>query len=326
MIDKDEWLNTPEPAEDPSPEYIILGDPDKEHREAAWRIAIGLQEVDHLKPSEYLIDVANQNIAGDITSAQAKEIIDDYYKRKASNLTENRTNEADLVASRINQVLQSNGFTFSVGQYLSIHRHLFNGIYKFAGNFRDYEISKSEWVLNGESVTYGLAFRLRDTINYDIEEEKKFSFEFIEEQEFIKHITKFISNLWQIHIFGEGNTRATAVILIKYLQTFGFDYVNNDMFEKHSWYFRNALVRANYENQEKGIKPTTYYMEQFLENLIFGTKHELHNRVIHVNNIEIAKKIGRSLRTVKSLTKSLSDKGAIKRENGKRYGFWVVKI
>lgn len=144
MIDKDEWLNTPEPTEDPSPEYIIMGDPDKEHREAAWRIAIGLQDVDHLRPSEYLIDVANQNIAGDITSAQAREIIDDYYKRKAINSTERRTSEADLVASRINQVLQSNGFTFSVGQYLSIHHHLFNGIYKFAGNFRDYEISKSE--------------------------------------------------------------------------------------------------------------------------------------------------------------------------------------
>ena len=163
-------------------------------------------------------------------------------------------------------------------------------------------------------------------------------------------------------MFGEGNTRTCAVFLIEYLKGFGFDYINNDMFEKHSWYFRNALVRANYDCPAKGIKPTSYYLEQFLENLIFGAKNELHNRDIHVNNIEIAKhfnvelpaaneltmlelrvleqikkdpeikqadiakKVGRSLRTVKSLTKSLSDKGAIKRENGKRYGYWVVQI
>lgn len=357
MIDKDEWFNTPEPTEDPSPEYIIMGDPDKEHREAAWRIAIGLQDVDHLKPSEYLIDVANQNIAGDITSAQAKEMIDEYVKRKSANSPHERTSEADLVASRINQLLQSQGFTFSVGQYLSIHYYLFNGIFKFAGQFRDYEISKKEWVLDGDTVQYGLAFQLRDTINHDIEQEKKFNFEIIEDKEFVRHIAKFIANLWQIHIFGEGNTRATAVFLIKYLQHYGFDYVDNDMFEKHSWYFRNALVRANYDNPAKGIRATTYYLERFLENLMFGTKHELHNRDIHVNNIEIAKefdvpstsaneltmfelrvleqikknpeikqaeiakKVGRSLRTVKSLTKSLVDKGAIKRENGKRYGY-----
>lgn len=362
MIDKDEWFNTPEPTEDPSPEYQIVGDPDKEHREAAWRIAIGLQDVDHLRPSEYLIDVANQNIAGDITSAEAANMIDEYVKQKTKNVKDNRTAEADLVASRINQILQSNGFTFSVGQYLSIHYHLFQGIFKFAGQFRDYEISKSEWVLNGDTVQYGSVYSLRDTINYDIEEEKNFDFEVMEAQEFLKHIAKFVANLWQIHIFGEGNTRATAVFLIKYLQSFGIDYINNDMFEKHSWYFRNALVRANYENPAEGIKPTSYYLEQFLENLIFGAKNELHNRDIHVNNIviakhfdveppaaneltmlelqvleqvrknpeikqeEIAKKIGRSPRTVKTLTKSLSDKGAIKRENGKRYGYWVCKL
>lgn len=362
MIDKDEWLNTPEPTEDPSPEYQILGDPDKEHREAAWRIAIGLQDVDHLRPSEFLIDVANQNIAGEITSAKAKEMVDEYYKKKSAHSDKNRTSEADLVASRINCEIQANGFCFSAQEYLSTHYFLFKGIYKFAGKFRDYEIGKSEWVLNGESVNYGVVSRLRDNLKYDIEEEKKFNFQIIEDDVFIKHMANFISNLWQNHIFGEGNTRATAVFFIKYLHSLGFDYVNNNMFEKYSWYFRNALVRANYTNPSKGIQATTYYLEQFLRNLILGEHNELHNRDIHVNNIniaksleveqaaqnnmtmyelhvinairknpeitqdEIAKQIGRSVRTVKTLTKSLADKGAIKRENGKRYGYWIITL
>lgn len=362
MIKKNEWLSTKEPLEDPSPEYKILGDPDESHREAAWRIAIGLQDVDNLKVSDYLIDVANKNIVGEITSLEAKNIVDEYVVRQQKYNVDKRTIEADMVASRINQLLQSNGYTFSVGQYLSIHYHLFNGIYKFAGQFRNFEISKSEWVLDGESVKYGSALNLRDTIKYDIEEEKNFDFNVIDENEFIKHIAKFCANLWQIHVFEEGNTRVTAVFLIKYLQKLGFDYVNNNMFDKHSWYFRNSLVRANYDNDVKGIRSTTYYLEMFLRNIILGECNELHNRDIHVNNVllakeykvkpsasneltmyemkvldqlrknpelkqaDIAKKIGRSLRTVKTLTKSLSNKGAIKRVNGKRYGYWVIEI
>ena len=362
MIDKDEWLNTPEPIEDPSPEYKILGDPDKEHREAAWRIAIGLQDVDHLRPSEYLIEVANQNIAGDINSLEARKMIDEYHHLKKTNESDARTSEADLVASRINCEIQSRTYSFNPPSFLSLHYQLFHGIYKFAGKIRDYNISKSEWVLNGDSVSYGRADKCRETLYYDIEQAMQFKFEIIEDKVFLKKVANFISNLWQNHVFGEGNTRTCAVFLIEYLKGFGFDYVNNDMFEKYSWYFRNALVRANYDNPAKGIRATTYYLERFLENLMFGTKHELHNRDIHVNNIqiakafdvpsasaneltmfelrvleqikkdpeikqaEIAKKVGRSLRTVKSLTKSLSDKGAIKRENGKRYGYWVIKI
>ena len=144
MIDKDEWLNTPEPTEDPSPEYIIMGDPDKEHREAAWRIAIGLQDVDHLRPSEYLIDVANQNIAGDITSAEAAKMIDEYHHLKNENAKYNRTSEADIVASRISAYVQRQSFTFNPPAFLNLHYELFHGIYKFAGKIRDYDISKSE--------------------------------------------------------------------------------------------------------------------------------------------------------------------------------------
>ena len=362
MIDKDEWLNTPEPTEDPSPEYIIMGDPDKEHREAAWRIAIGLQDVDHLKPSEYLIEIANKNIDGIITSIEAREMIDEYYEKKKRYSDKNRSKEADLVASRINSMIQSVGNSFSVGSYLATHHNLFKGIYEFAGKFRDYDIWKSEWVLNQETVDYSEFENLEDEVTRCIEQEKDFDFTIIEQEEYVKHMADFVAKLWKIHAFGEGNTRTTAVFFIKRLKSFGFDYINNDMFEKHSWYFRNALVRANYDNPAKGIRATTYYLELFLENLMFGTKHELHNRDIHVNNIEIAKvfdvpsasaneltmfelrvleqikkdpeikqseiakKVGRSLRTVKSLTKSLSDKGAIKRENGKRYGYWVVQI
>ena len=266
-------------------EYIRQGEPNKAEKAKVWKTAIGLQQVDGLKPSEYLIATAKQNIEGDISFDDVKRLIDSYYIQNPEKDTENRTEEADKVSARIAEILSEQTFTFSPVEYLSIHRRLFKDIYKFAGKIRDYNITKKEWVLNGETVLYASADSLKDTLEYDFEQEKKFSFKGLSEQQIIEHIAHFISYLWQIHIFGEGNTRTTAIFLIKYLRTFGFK-VNNDMFAEHSWYFRNALVRANYKNHTKNIHATNEFLMRFLGNLLFNENNSLKNREIHVNFVD----------------------------------------
>ena len=175
-------------------EYIRQGEPGRSEKAAAWQAAIGLQDVDGLQPSAYLVDTAKRHIEGDITIDQVKGLIDSYYKSRQGRLSaeEERTEEA------------------------------------------------------------------------------------------IRHIASFIAGIWQIHPFGEGNTRTTAVFLIKYLRSFGFA-INNDLFAAHSWYFRNALVRANYSNRDKSISYDLSYLECFLRNLVLGESHVLKNHHLHIS-------------------------------------------
>ena len=195
-----------------------------------------------------------------------------------------RTEEADKVSFRIAEILSETAFSFSPNEYISIHRKLFQGIYKHAGKIRDYNITKKEWVLDGATVMYGSASELRVTLEYDFSQEKDFSYKGLSMDEIIHHLAVFISRLWQIHIFGEGNTRTTAVFFIKYLRTLGFS-TTNDIFAENAWYFRNALVRANYTNLQKGIYETTEYLEAFLRNLLLNEKNELHNRDLHISGL-----------------------------------------
>lgn len=267
-------------------EYLRQGEPNKAEKAKVWKTAIGLQQVDGLKPSDYLIETARQNIEGDITIDEVKKRIDNYYQQHPTKTDKDRTEEADKVSARIAEILGEQTFTFSPAEYLSIHRRLFQGIYKFAGKIRNYNITKKEWVLDGETVLYASADSLKASLEYDFEQERKFSYKGLSEQEIIEHIAHFISYLWQIHIFGEGNTRTTAIFLIKYLHKLGFKNVNNDLFAENSWYFRNALVRANYEDLSKGIHKTEKYLLRFLTNLLLKEKHSLRNREIHVQFAE----------------------------------------
>ena len=270
---------------DPFKEYLRESEPDKAHKGYAWSTAIGLQAVDGLKPSKYLIETAIQNIEGKITLKEVQSLIDSYYEEKPAHLSDDeRTEEADKVSSRIAEILSETAFSFSPNEYIAIHRKLFQGIYKHAGKIRDYNITKKEWVLNGETVTYGSASELRATLEYDFSQEKDFSYRGLSMDEIIHHLAVFISRLWQIHIFGEGNTRTTAVFFIKYLRTLGFS-ATNDIFAKNAWYFRNALVRANYTNLQKGIHETTEYLEVFLRNLLLNEKNELQNRNLHISGL-----------------------------------------
>ena len=270
---------------DPFKEYLRESEPDKAYKSYVWSTAIGLQAVDGLKTSKYLVDTAIQNIEGKITMKEAQSLIDSYYKERPVHLSDDeRTEEADKVSSRIAEILSETAFTFSPNEYIAIHRKLFHGIYKYAGKIRDYNITKNEWVLDGATVMYGSASELRATLEYDFSQEKDFSYRGLSMDEIIHHLAVFISRLWQIHIFGEGNTRTTAVFFMKYLRMLGFS-ATNDIFAENAWYFRNALVRANYTNLQEGIYETTEYLEAFLRNLLLNEKNELHNRNLHISEL-----------------------------------------
>ena len=351
-------------------EYIRQSEPHKREKGYAWQTAIGLQAVDGLKPSEYLKEKARQHIEGDITIDEVKQLVDSYYKSKvARSSSEDRTEEADKVSARITEILSENTFTFSPIEYLAIHRHLFEGIFSHAGQIRDYNITKNEWVLKGATVLYASAGSIRETLEYDFSQEKIFDYKNLNIDEAIRHIARFVSGIWQIHAFGEGNTRTTGVFTIKYLHTFGFNF-SNETFANHSWYFRNALVRANYNDLTKGVYATTEFLEKFFRNLILNEQNELKNRNLQIDEIEkeaiqsakqtdmdipkcknctldctleeiavlnylkekpnatqkeIAQHIGKSERTVKSMTVNLSERGIIERKNGRRNGFWEIK-
>ena len=351
-------------------EYIRQSEPHKREKGYAWQTAIGLQAVDGLKPSEYLKEKARQHIEGDITIDEVKQLVDSYYKSKvARSSSEDRTEEADKVSARITEILSENTFTFSPIEYLAIHRHLFEGIFSHAGQIRDYNITKNEWVLKGATVLYASAGSIRETLEYDFSQEKIFDYKNLNIDEAIRHIARFVSGIWQIHAFGEGNTRTTAVFTIKYLHTFGFNF-SNETFANHSWYFRNALVRANYNDLTKGVYATTEFLEKFFRNLILNEQNELKNRNLQIDEIEkeaiqsakqtdmdipkcknctldctleeiavlnylkekpnatqkeIAQHIGKSERTVKSMTVNLRERGIIERKNGRRNGFWEIK-
>ena len=351
---------------DPFKEYIKQSEPNKRDKGYAWHTAIGLQAVDGLKTSKYLIDTAIKNIEGDISIDEAQELLNTYYEENPKADTEDRTEEADKVAVRIAKILSEKAFSFTPNEYISIHKKLFAGIYGHAGKLRDYNITKKEWVLKGDTVTYAAWNSIKDTLDYDFATEKQYSYEGLSVERCVKHLAKFASDIWQIHPFCEGNTRATAVFIIKYMKTFGFK-VNNDAFEKNSWYFRNALVRANYNDLQNSVHATTKFLEMFFSNLILGTEYELKNRYMHVDYVDdnsqsvtpkapksqfdtlectleelafleliyknpsikqkdLVAETGKSLSTVKRIMESLQKKEYIRRVDGKRYGKWEILI
>ena len=339
-------------------EYIKEGEPNKVEKTKTWETAIGLQDVDGLKPSKYLIDTAKEHIEGKINIDEVEKRIDKYYKvldNRKKDETEN-SEEADKVAVRIAEILSDNSFNFNPTELIGIHQKLFKGIYKEAGKIRDYNFTKKEWILNNDTVIYASYQTIMETLKYDFEQEKNFSYKDLSFDEAIKHICRFTSNIWQVHPFCEGNTRTTAVFIIKYLRTFGFN-INDEVFAKHSWYFRNSLVRANYKKFDKNIFEDISFLEKFFYNLLANTNYELKNRYSHIDYLEdsnekdlksnsltleeqaiiniikdnptikqaeIAKQINKSLRTVKTRMLEMQEKGIIARENGKKNSEWII--
>ena len=269
--------------------YIKLGEPKPEEKTVAWQTAIGLQAVDGLTTSEYLLETAKENIEGKITIKEANARISNYYEERSDrHAIETGTKEADIVAGHITALLAEKAFSFTPAACMSIHRYLFKDVFMHAGEIRTYNISKNEWVLNGKSVFYASYDSIPMTMEYVFKTEKAFSYKNLSRNEIIKHLAQFTCDIWQIHPFGEGNTRSTAVFIIKYLNSLGY-FIGHECFAKNSWYFRNALVRANYNDFQNDIYATTIYLEKFFENLLFGGKNELKNRYLHIDWKDIKK-------------------------------------
>jgi len=351
--------------------YIRTPEPSVRERADIWRTAIGLQAVDKLTVSDFLKQTAQQHIEGRITIDEAEERVRTYYQAKEARLPDDgEKEEADKVATNISKLLGEQSFTFSVAGLAAVHRQIFKGVFKYAGQFRDYDITKKEWVLDGDTVLCSRWQDLQMTLAYNLEQEKRFDYTGLPVTEAVCHLADFVAGIWQIHPFREGNTRTTAIFTIKYLRSIGFRQINNNLFEQHSWYFRNALVRANYRNLQKAVNPDNTYLVAFFRNLLLGEQTPLCNRDMHIliaggqsaddssqsavqsanalpskcknctleemavlqivsrqpraTQKQIAQLIGKSERTVKSITVRLAAQGMLRRENGRRDGFWVV--
>lgn len=257
---------------------IIENKKDGYTKQLYWNLAIGLQQVDGLTPSNYLLDLSKKHINDEITNEELEIMLKKYYSTK--NISDKKVSnekECDLVSARIVELISDDTFSLHPTSLKVIHKYLFDGIYDFAGKYRTYNISKEEVILNGNSVRYFDYIQIEQALDYDFNEEKKFDYSNLTLEEVVKHIATFTSRVWEVHPFGEGNTRTTAVLIVKYLRSLGYK-VDNDLFKEHSVYFRNALVRSNYNNPLKNIPSTEKYLIRFYENLLMGTKHDLKSR------------------------------------------------
>ncbi len=266
-------------------EYTEETKPEGYVKQLQWDMAIGLQEVDNLKPSKYLEKLLEENVSGNLTIKQVEEELREYYieKDKKQELNHNEL-ECDFVSTRIVELLQIDNFELSVDYLKYIHKYLFQDVYEFAGEFRNIDFSKHEKILNNDSVAYGDCKTLKESLEYDISLEKEKNYKDMSVVEVINNITKLSSSIWQVHPFREGNTRTTALFIEKYLISLGYN-VDNTLFKDKSIYFRNALVRSNYFNNYLNIKEDSRYLVKFYENLLLGKNNNLHSQDLIVKEL-----------------------------------------
>lgn len=277
MSEKELYSSNIEYTEETKPEGYV--------KQLEWDMAIGLQEVDNLKPSKYLEKLLEENVSGNLTIKQVEEELREYYieKDKKQELNHNEL-ECDFVSTRIVELLQIDNFELSVDYLKYIYKYLFQDVYEFAGEFRNIDFSKHEKILNNDSVTYGDCKTLKESLEYDISLEKEKNYKDMSVVEVINNITKFSSSIWQVHPFREGNTRTTALFIEKYLISLGYE-VDITLFKDKSVYFRNALVRSNYFNNYLNIKEDNNYLVKFYENLLLGKNNNLHSQDLIIKEL-----------------------------------------
>ena len=261
--------------------YQSEKEPGKRQKYQNWATAKGLQQVDGLTTSPYLDRVAEDHIEGRITSAQAIGLIDSYYEVAGDREAAEEHREADMVSARINALIGESAFTLAPEELQNIHGRLFEGVFDHAGQFRTQNFIKREWVLDGDTVTYGDYRYIGDNLERFVRRERLLRYATMDSDEAVSHLTKFVSDIWQVHPFNEGNTRSVAVFAIKYFRSLGFD-TDNSAFQVHSWYFRNALVRANYTSVRKHVDADRSYLEDFLTSVLLGAQKEFRNRDLHI--------------------------------------------
>lgn len=265
--------------------YNEIERPKNYAKQLQWDMAIGLQEVDNLKPSKYLEKLLSENVTGEKTIYEVEKELKEYYTEKEKNNDVNHNElECDLVSTRIVELLQEDSFELSIDYLKHVHKYLFQDVYEFAGEFRKVDFSKHERILNNDSVAYGDHKLLEQSLEYDITLEKNKNYKEMNIVDVINNITDFSSRIWQIHPFREGNTRTTALFIEKYLASLGYN-VDNTLFKDKSVYFRNALVRSNYFNNYLNIKEDNSFLIKFYENLLLGKNNNLHSKDLIVEKL-----------------------------------------
>ncbi len=258
--------------------YLKKNESKNNIKQVNWDMAIGLQEVDNLKPSKYLEQISEKNILGELTIEEVEQSLKAYYvaKEQQNNINHNEL-ECDFVSMRIIELLEQDNFELSVDYLKYIHKYLFQDVYEFAGKFRNINFSKQEEILNNDSVAYGDYKTLTESLEYDINLEKNKDYKSMSILDVINNIVNFSSSIWQVHPFEEGNTRSTALFIEKYLISIGYN-VDNSLFKDKSIYFRNALVRSNYFDNKLGIKEDKRFLINFYENLLLGKNNNLQSK------------------------------------------------
>ena len=266
-------------------DYIETETPKKYVKQLQWDMAIGLQEVDNLKPSKYLEKLLQENVTGEKTIYEVEKELKEYYvEKEKNNDVDHNELECDLVSTRIVELLQEDNFELSIDYLKYVHKYIFQDVYEFAGEFRKVDFSKHERILNNDSVAYGDHKLLEQSLDYDITLEKNKNYKEMNIVDVINNITDFSSRIWQIHPFREGNTRTTALFIEKYLISLGYN-VDNTLFKDKSVYFRNALVRSNYFNNYLNIKEDNSFLIKFYENLLLGKNNNLHSKDLIVEKL-----------------------------------------
>ncbi len=236
-------------------------------------VGIGLNDVDNLKPSRYFYKVIDSSK----TYEEAEEELKKYYSSDKS--INQRDKEFDLVSIRIAELIKDNSFILSPQTLKNIHKKIFTGLFEGKlklgiGAFRKYNITKKEDILSGRSIVYSNYDEIDNYLNYDFEQEQNKDYSSMDINTQVQSVANFISNIWEVHPFCEGNTRTCAIFCIKYLNKLGYD-INNDLFKQYSKYFRNALVLANYSDMKNGIGYDKSCLESFFANLMVDKKIEL---------------------------------------------------
>jgi len=257
-------------------EDIPYEEAQQQYTQENWEIGFGLQAIDGLKPSEYLVELAEKQTLGKLTYEEVEINLKRYYEENPVALP---NLEADISSMRIAEILADPSFTFSPVMLLGIHRKLFSGIDTFqfpVGEFRTINMTKKEPVLNGATVAYTDYGMIKETLTWDFQQEKSKDYRGKSLEAIAHEVMSFISGVWQVHPFREGNTRTIAVFAIKYLRTFGFE-INNEPFKNHSRFFRDALALANAGR----LQQTDKYLRMFTENVLLNGNYDLKIAMIY---------------------------------------------
>ncbi len=252
-----------------------------------WETAIGMQAVDGLLPSKEFITLVTKSLTKSSISPSGLITLMrvGYYDNGSNEPIDKDTMQADYVSTNIYHFLRKWYYYYpdlcTLEAFKEIHERLFRKTHENAGEFRRYNISKREWVLSGDTVKYGDCINIKSELEKCFTKAKKCSQ--MNQTEMVKYLSELTSSIWQVHPFSEGNTRTTACFMISYILTVTDFPQIYDTFVDNSLYFRNALVRACYENSQYGIKPTTRYLERFYENLLFDKKNKLDNQQLHIS-------------------------------------------